>query len=341
MFNGDTLVSTIDQQFANGAATGTAQTSYVHADHLGSTNVVTNASDTVVQTLDYYPYGSPRIKSGTDVSQREYIKQMYDESTSLSYLNVRYYSGSGGQFMSEDPVHWAVGNPEQIRRLTGQDMQVYLSDPQQLNSYSYGRDNPINRSDPWGLFNIKTGAVENGDTLSAITLLLNKTYGTNYLVSTVATLNSIFNANKIYVGQTIIPNRKVPDILVSLSSLMKSNAATINSLPSAIQKSFFVGIVFPTVGPWDLKVNNPAYKSSTYKDGFVFFGEKVRSDAPGNINYGFAGKAAGFSDSTLIGGASTAQVGWDFVTKGQISSEDNSGDAAYIQQGIYLYNNQK
>ena len=63
VFNGDTLVSTIDQQFASGAATGTAQTRYIHPDHLGSTNVVTDASGTVVQTLDYYPYGSSRINT--------------------------------------------------------------------------------------------------------------------------------------------------------------------------------------------------------------------------------------------------------------------------------------
>src|SRR5262245_58626164 len=37
-FNGDALVSTTDQQFASGVATGTAKVRYVHPDHLGSTN---------------------------------------------------------------------------------------------------------------------------------------------------------------------------------------------------------------------------------------------------------------------------------------------------------------
>ena len=36
VFNGDTLLSTIDQQFASGVATGTPQSSYIHPDHLGS-----------------------------------------------------------------------------------------------------------------------------------------------------------------------------------------------------------------------------------------------------------------------------------------------------------------
>jgi uncharacterized protein RhaS with RHS repeats len=42
VFNGDTLVATIDQETVSGNATGTAKTRYVHPDHLGSTNVVTD-----------------------------------------------------------------------------------------------------------------------------------------------------------------------------------------------------------------------------------------------------------------------------------------------------------
>src|SRR5215467_4030328 len=92
VFNGDTLLATVDQAFRNGAATGTAQTRYIHPDHLGSTNVVTNASGTVVQSLDFYPYGATRINSsvgGAD-SARKYIGQFAD-SSGLDYLNARYY----------------------------------------------------------------------------------------------------------------------------------------------------------------------------------------------------------------------------------------------------------
>ena len=44
MFNGDTLLATVDQQTASGVATGTPKTRYIHPDHLGSTNVVTECS---------------------------------------------------------------------------------------------------------------------------------------------------------------------------------------------------------------------------------------------------------------------------------------------------------
>jgi YD repeat-containing protein len=99
VFNGDSLVATVDQQTASGNATGTAKTRYIHPDHLGSTNVVTDASGTVVQTLDYYPYGATRINTSTGGadSARKYIGQFSDQSN-LDYLQARYYDSARGQF---------------------------------------------------------------------------------------------------------------------------------------------------------------------------------------------------------------------------------------------------
>jgi RHS repeat-associated protein len=66
-------------------------------------------------------------------------------------LQARYYDGTNGEFLSEDPSFLAVGNPGQLKQLTQQEQQQFLLDPQQMNSYSYGRDNPISKSDPLGL----------------------------------------------------------------------------------------------------------------------------------------------------------------------------------------------
>jgi RHS repeat-associated protein len=136
VFNGDSLVATIDQETASGNATGTPATHYIHPDHLGSTNVVTNASGTVEQTLDYFPYGATRVSTGQAAS-RQYIGQFADQST-LDYLQARYYDPARGQFLTEDPVF--VGDPRAQN----------LTDPQSLNSYSYAEDNPIKNKDPNG-----------------------------------------------------------------------------------------------------------------------------------------------------------------------------------------------
>jgi RHS repeat-associated protein len=138
VFNGDNQVATVDQQTASGNATGTAKTRYIHPDHLGSTNVVTDENDNVTQTLDYFPYGALRVSVSTSTNvQRKFIGQFSDQSN-LDYLNARYYNGSQGQFTSQDPVF--LGDPKRQN----------LQDPQSLNSYSYSDDNPITKSDPTG-----------------------------------------------------------------------------------------------------------------------------------------------------------------------------------------------
>ncbi|MEW5861136.1 MAG: RHS repeat-associated core domain-containing protein, partial [Cyanobacteriota bacterium] len=150
--------STVKQIIANGIllatidrnGTSTAVSRYVLTDHLGGTNLVTNDSNTVAETLDYYPYGGERISSGQNATDRHYIGERFDASTELNYLNSRYYRSSQGQFLSEDPTHLAIGNPAQVEKLTGQSAQKYLSEPQQLNSYSYARGNPIVNKDPSG-----------------------------------------------------------------------------------------------------------------------------------------------------------------------------------------------
>jgi RHS repeat-associated protein len=150
VFNGNTLLATVDQQMASGNATGTAKTRYVHPDHLGSTNVVTDENDAVVQTLDYYPYGATRISVGTSTRERrQFIGQSTDDST-LSYLNARYYDSVRGQFMSEEPIFLSIGDANQIKQLSQKDQPTYLTDPQALNPYSYGGDNPISQTDANG-----------------------------------------------------------------------------------------------------------------------------------------------------------------------------------------------
>ena len=141
IWNGDTLLATIDQKLYNGAATGSPITRYIHPDHLGSTNAVTDQNGNLVQLMDYYPYGATRIATSTypTSEKRQYIDQFSDTQTGLNYLNARYYAPSQGQFLTDDPVF--LGDP---KRQT-------LRDPQSLNAYSYSEDNPITKSDPQGL----------------------------------------------------------------------------------------------------------------------------------------------------------------------------------------------
>ena len=106
---------------------------------------------------------------------KQFIGQYSDPETNLNYLQARYYDGSKGEFLSEDPVFWgkqnipdpqwptswrtagnasnsAYANPQQKGGPTSGWSDAYLRDPQAQNSYSYSRDNPMRYSDPDGLW---------------------------------------------------------------------------------------------------------------------------------------------------------------------------------------------
>jgi RHS repeat-associated protein len=139
VYGGSTLFETVDQPLVNGVATGTPVVRYIHQDNLGSTNITSDANQNRAQWFDYAPYGSviASTNTGTTTDARQFIGQFSDAS-GLSYLNARYYNATQGQFTSEDPV--ALGNPSQLP----------LQDPQQLNLYSYARNNPLVLKDPSG-----------------------------------------------------------------------------------------------------------------------------------------------------------------------------------------------
>jgi RHS repeat-associated protein len=131
------LIATVETE-SNASST----TSYIHQDHLGSTNVVTGENGNVSQTLDYYPFGAVRIDEGNNTTDRKYIGERLDDESDLSYLNARYYDSSRGQFISQDPVFVNLINDKRSKYV--------LLDPQLANSYSYSRNNPIGLKDDSG-----------------------------------------------------------------------------------------------------------------------------------------------------------------------------------------------
>ena len=68
-------------------------------------------TSTPIEVLDYYPYGSTRINQTTNNFNegKQFIGQYSDPESNLSYLQARYYDGSRGEFLSEDPVF--LGDP--------------------------------------------------------------------------------------------------------------------------------------------------------------------------------------------------------------------------------------
>ncbi len=104
---------------------------YFHNDHLGSTNVATNASGALVGVTEYTPFGSTTNDTNTGTDYK-YTGKELDTETGLYYYGSRYYDPNLGRFVSADSLvpSWY--------------------DPQSLNRYSYVLDNPMRYTDSTG-----------------------------------------------------------------------------------------------------------------------------------------------------------------------------------------------
>jgi RHS repeat-associated protein len=144
--NGEAVkyISANGQLIATLRGSGTSTVAYyTHPDHLGSEDKTTNDTPEISSLADYLPYGAIRQSDQSILAQRKkFIGVDFDESTGLSQAGARYYKSEVGRFISQDPVFWEVGVKKEANML--------LSNPQALNSYAYGNNNPIVNKDPNG-----------------------------------------------------------------------------------------------------------------------------------------------------------------------------------------------
>ena len=124
-----------------------AGTQYLTGDHLGSIRVVTDGGQAVVARTDYEPFGRELLVSPGDPrygitaygqvgTRLKFTSKERDSETGLDYFGARYFSGAQGRFTSVDPI-WIT--------------KERMLDPQRLNLYAYGRNNPIRYIDPDGM----------------------------------------------------------------------------------------------------------------------------------------------------------------------------------------------
>ncbi len=102
---------------------------YFLQDQLGSTTALTDSSGGVVEHTQYEAFGA---SSGSSITRFTFTGREKDNLTGLMYYRARWYDPEQARFLSEDPAGFAGG----------------------LNKYAYVGNDPINKSDPLGLFDI-------------------------------------------------------------------------------------------------------------------------------------------------------------------------------------------
>ncbi|MEH2292107.1 RHS repeat-associated core domain-containing protein, partial [Nostoc sp.] len=107
---------------------------FYHVDGLGSTRVLTDSTGSVVSTYNYEAYGELISSTGGVENKYLFAGEQFDEALGDYYNRARYYDADTGRFTSRDTYEGELGNP-----LT-------------LHKYIYTHDNPVNFTDPRGLF---------------------------------------------------------------------------------------------------------------------------------------------------------------------------------------------
>lgn len=131
----------------------TRTTQYWLKDHLGSIDVLADASGNVVERLDYEPFGKRRSNGATDPagtlasanSNRGFTGQEELDEVGLIHMNGRVYDPSIGRFVSADPY---IPSPR---------------NPQSYNRYAYVDNNPLSLTDPTGYAGDGSGSQTTGN----------------------------------------------------------------------------------------------------------------------------------------------------------------------------------
>ena len=133
------------------ACTASWQYEYALKDHLGNTRVVfsgdnpeQNANVSILQESHYYPFGMEMTGEWQNTSKHDYNylyngKELHkDFSFDMAAYGARFYDPSIGRFTSVDPM---------------------TEERNWLSPYNYVQNNPINRIDPDGAFDIIVNGV--------------------------------------------------------------------------------------------------------------------------------------------------------------------------------------
>ncbi|MFI9331213.1 polymorphic toxin-type HINT domain-containing protein [Kitasatospora sp. NPDC052868] len=107
---------------------------YLLPDQQGTAQITVRSDNMAYTRADTTPFGTPRGKKPAAwPTERGFVGGIADSTTGLTHLGAREYDPANGRFISVDPV-------------------LNLTDPQQINGYTYSNNNPVNLSDQDGLW---------------------------------------------------------------------------------------------------------------------------------------------------------------------------------------------
>lgn len=112
-----------------------AGVSFYHADPSGTPIRMTDETGKVSWLIIYNPFGEQGSLAKMGHNQKRFIGKELDSETGLLNVGVRYMKNGIGRFTSPDPV-----GP--VDPMTSRINMDIISNPQRINAYTYGLNNP-------------------------------------------------------------------------------------------------------------------------------------------------------------------------------------------------------
>jgi RHS repeat-associated protein len=116
---------------------------FYHTDAAGTPLAITNTNGQVVWETDYLPFGEPSTVTAQIKNTTMFAGKEHDSETGLYDFGARYLAADVGRFFAPDPVR-------AVDPVTSQVNSLLLQNPQRLNLYAYGLNNPYRFIDPDG-----------------------------------------------------------------------------------------------------------------------------------------------------------------------------------------------
>jgi RHS repeat-associated protein len=256
----------------NRKSTGVNETIYPLQDHLGSTDVVTDANGASLVKLSFTPFGARRnggtwsgaplaadLTALSNTTRRGFTEHEQLDNLNLIHMNGRVYHPVVGRFISADPFVQAPFNS------------------QSLNRYSYVFNNPLSFTDPSGFVG------DPNDGVGGIRL----TFGSGYanpdllgeaLLRYYNLLTAFLNLG--LVGPAVQTSNTTPasdratsdnDSQLTVQAQTKAEKYQFASTASAVdEERSSVDDFFDGVGAGALAADDPGTYSFVYGRGFAF-----------------------------------------------------------------------
>lgn len=267
---------------------GTSDRRWLHADERGSVTAVGNSSGAPAAINTYDEYGIPGIGN---LGRFQYTGQTWLSDLGFYYYKARMYSPTLGRFLQPDPIGYGDG----------------------MNRYAYVGNNPVNFTDPTGLFCSKMrGGRYDGDkdrdecnrndeddegevVVTGWRSSLGRAAAepSGYSAgsdgsSGGSSIGTVAQLNKQCYGPPAAPGTGLSK--AKLKEWAQANGAEAAKHYSNAVSALWFRSQVRNKGPWDYK---------QYHRGLQDFG---------NYNYGYTGKAAGIAPNILLQQAGRAQI---------------------------------